>query len=305
MPRVTPLAALLLDWVITALWPLIGASGMRHYSGILFSAGGLLVGLCVLLPFLLVRGRLRRVFSPKTALSLAAMGFFSGLATAIYISALAYTTPANAAIMAQVEVLYSAVLCSWLLGERPSLKQAAASGLVLLGTGLIMYRDLSSPRWRGDLMILATPWMYQVSHIFSKRLPKDLDAWTLSGGRVLFGLLTMAPLCLWSWRGGARWSWSPEGLGLLALQGVLMSSANFVLWYKAIRGMDLTQATSIMLSYPALTLLFSVLAGHERLQGLQVAGLLVTMAGALWTSRLVVAAGRAAARVPAAVAGAI
>jgi drug/metabolite transporter (DMT)-like permease len=289
----SPLTALLSDWVITALWPIIGASGMRHYSGLLFSAAGLLVGLALLSPFLLVKGRLRRIFSYDTAPSLAAMGFFSAAATAIYISALAYTTPANAAIMAQVEVLYSAVLCAWLLGERPSLKQGGATLLVLLGTGLIMFRDLSSPRWRGDLMILATPWMYQVSHIFSKRLPPDLDAWTLSGGRVLFGLAAMAPLCAISLAAGARWSWSPEALRLLALQGALMSSTNFVLWYMAIRRMDLTQATSIMLSYPALTLLFSWLAGHESIHGLQVAGLFVTMAGAVWTSRLVVAAQRA------------
>lgn len=301
----SPLAALLIDWVVTALWPLIGASGMRHYSGLLFSAAGLLVGLVVLSPFLLTGGRLKRIFARDVAPSLAAMGFFSGLATAIYISALAYTTPANAAIMAQVEVLYSAVLCAWLLGERPTLKQGAATALVLLGTGLIMFRDLSSPRWRGDLMILLTPWMYQVSHIFSKRLPKDLDAWTLSGGRVFFGLLTMAPLCLWAVANGARWSWTPEALKLLALQGVLMSSTNFVLWYKAIRGMDLTQATAIMLSYPALTLLFSVAAGHDRIHGLQVAGLLVTMAGAVWTSRLVVQAQRDAAHTTALAPGAV
>lgn len=288
----SPLAALLIDWVVTALWPLIGALGMRHYNGLLFSAAGLLVGLAVLAPVLAAGGRWRRIFAPDVAPSLAAMGFFSGLATAIYISALAYTTPANAAIMAQVEVLYSALLCAWLLGERPTLKQAAATLLVLIGTGLIMFRDLSSPRWRGDLMILATPWMYQVSHIFSKRLPKDLDAWTLSGGRVLFGLLTMAPLCAWAVARGARWSWEPAALGVLALQGVFMSSTNFVLWYLAIRRMDLTQATSIMLSYPALTLLFSWAVGHERAHGLQIAGMLVTMAGATWTSRLVVEAQR-------------
>lgn len=289
----SPLAALLIDWVVTALWPLIGASGMRHFSGLLFSSAGLLIGLVVLAPFLAAGGRWRRVFAPDVMPSLAAMGFFSGLATAIYISALAYTTPANAAIMAQVEVLYSAVLCAWLLGERPTLKQALATLLVLLGTGLIMFRDLSSPRWRGDLMILLTPWMYQVSHIFSKRLPKDLDAWTLSGGRVLFGLVTMAPLCAWSVYHGGRWSWEAPALGLLALQGLLMSSTNFVLWYLAIRRMDLTSATSIMLSYPALTLVFSWALGHEHVHGLQIAGMLVTMAGATWTSRLVVEAQRA------------
>jgi drug/metabolite transporter (DMT)-like permease len=274
------------DWAITALWPLLGAEGMRHYSGILFGTAGLAVGLVLLSPWLAAGGRWRRLFDPSVAKSLAAMGFFSGTATVIYISALAHTTPSNAAIVAQVEVLYSAALTAWLLGERPSRKLALAACLVMGGTGLVLGHDLSSPRWRGDLMILATPWMYQLSHIFAKRLPPDLDALTLSGGRVFFGILTMLPLCAWSLAHGGRWSWSPEALGILALQGLLMSSLNFVLWYIAIRGMDLSKATVFMLSYPALTLVLSWALGREAIGVHQVAGLACAFAGAAWTARL-------------------
>ncbi|UPT74729.1 MAG: DMT family transporter [Elusimicrobiota bacterium] len=154
------------------------------------------------------------------------------------------------------------------------------------GTGLVMLHDLSSPRWKGDLMILCTPWLYQVSHIFAKRLPKGLDAVTLSGGRVLYGILTMAPVCAWTlWHGG-RWSWEPGALGFLVLQGLLMSSLNFVLWYMAIRNMELSKATTFMLSYPALTLVFSWLLGRDAIQGVQLIGLACSFAGAVWTARL-------------------
>lgn len=281
-----PLAALLLDWAITALWPLIGASGLRYFSGVLFMTAGLAGGLVLLAPWLLARGRWKIIVSREAAPALAAMGFFSGLATAIYISALAYTTPVNAVILAQVEVLYGAFLSARFLGERVSARQWAANALVMAGTGLIVLRDLSSPRWRGDLMILATPWMYQVSHVFSKRLPAHLDALTLSGGRVLFGLLTMAPLCAVALARGARWSLEPAALQVLGLQIALMSSLNFVLWYLAIRRMDLSKATTIMLSYPALTLVFSWALGLEQIHALQVAGLVCAFAGASWTARL-------------------
>ncbi|UPT74730.1 MAG: EamA family transporter [Elusimicrobiota bacterium] len=116
----SPLAALVVDWAITALWPLIGAYGMAHYSGSLFATGGLVVGLLAMSPWLLARGRWRLLFTREAAPSLAMMGLCSGLATIVYISALAHMTPANAAIVAQVEVLYSAGLTAWLLGERPS-----------------------------------------------------------------------------------------------------------------------------------------------------------------------------------------
>lgn len=281
-----PLAALVADWMLTALWPLVGASGLRYYSGIAFLWAGLAIGLVVLSPWLVARGRWSRVLSRDAAPALLAMGFFSGLATAIYLAALHYTTPVNAVILAQIEVLYSALLSARFLGERPTLKQSLASLCVVGGTALIVLHDVRSPRWRGDLMILATPWMYQLSHVFSKRLPPDLDALTLSGGRVFYGLLATLPLCAWSLLRGGAWSWAPEALRILVLQGVLMSSINFVLWYVAIRGMPLSKATTMLLSYPALTLAFSWGLGREPIRAVQLAGLACTFAGALWTARL-------------------
>ena len=253
--------------------------------------GGLALGLVVLSPWLFARGRLTRIFSREAAPALLAMGFFSGLATAVYITALNYTTPVNAVILAQIEVLYSALMSARFLDERLTLKQSLASVLVVGGTALIVLHDLRSPRWRGDLMILATPWMYQVSHIFSKKLPRDLDALTLSGARVLYGLLTMAPLFIWSLLRGGAWSWGSAGLRILLLQGVLMSSINFILWYVAIRGMPLSKATTMLLSYPALTLVFSWGLGREQIRAVQIAGLACTFAGALWTARLSLARG--------------
>jgi drug/metabolite transporter (DMT)-like permease len=286
-----PLAALVVDWVLTALWPLVGASGLRYYSGIIFMWAGLAIGLVVMAPWLFARGRFSRMFSREAAPSLLAMGFLSGLSTTLYILALNYTTPVNAVILAQIEVLYSVLLSAHFLDERLTLKQSLASALVVAGTALIVLHDLRSPRWRGDLMILATPWMYQVSHIFSKKLPRDLDAMTLSGGRTLYGLIAMSPLFAWSLLRGGVWSFEPAALRLLVVQGVLMSSANFFLWYVAIRGMPLSKATTMLLSYPALTLVFSWGLGREQIRAVQIAGLACTFAGALWTARLSLARG--------------
>src|SRR6185312_2451822 len=128
-------------------------------------------------------------------------------------------------------------------------------------------------------------------HIFSKKLPPDLDAWTLSGGRVLFGLITMLPLAAWAMLHGGAWSWQPGALKVLLVQGLLVSSLNFYLWYVAIRGMPLSKATTMLLSYPALTLLFSWGLGREPIHLVQLAGLACTFAGALWTARLSLAHG--------------
>ena len=286
-----PFAALIADWILTGLWPIVGQAGTAHYTPVLFVEAGLALGTLSVLPMLARGGRWRRLFEPGLRGPFFMIGLFgSGLSTFIYIGALGLTTPANAAIMAQIEVLYSAALCAWLLRERVTLSQGAGSLLVVLGTGLIMARDLTTARWKGDAMILLTPWMYQVSHIYAKRLPDDLDAWTISAGRMLYGGLSLIPFSLWALARGPRWTWSAGGLALLAAQGIAMTAMNHVLWYLAIRRMDLAKATAIMLSYPALTVLFSWALGREPIQAAQLAGLGLTLGGAYWVSLLVLKA---------------
>lgn len=285
-------AALFAAWILNAFWPLIGQDGLRHFSTPLFFHAAMLVGLAALSPWLIGSGRWRLLASPRIAWPLAAMGALSCTASLIYLEALRYTTPANAAVMAQVEVLYSAIISAWLLREKIGARQIAASFLVMAGTGLIMAHDLGSLRWKGDLMILLTPWMYQVSHVMAKRLPKDLDPAFVAGARIFVALFVLIPFSLWSLGHGPLWSWSREAVVVLLMQGLFMNALALVLWYAAILRMDLAKATAFLLSYPSLTMLISWGLGREEIHVLQVAGLSVTLLGAYWLSRITLAAGK-------------
>lgn len=292
----SPLAALLTDWAITAFWPIIGAAGTHYYSSVLFAHAGIIIGFLTLSPWLMRNGRWRAVLSPELRKPLFLMGLFgSTLPSVIYVHALRYTSPSNAAIMAQIEILYSAALCAWLLHEHISIKQVTASLLVIGGTGLIMLHDLGGVRWKGDVLILLTPWMYQVSHIQAKRLPKNLDAITLAGGRLFYGMLALVPFSVWTLMHSYRWAWTLRGCATLLAQGIGLCCLNHTLWYMAIRRMDLAKATAIMLSYPVLTTVLSWALGRETIGAYQLAGLGLAMAGAYWLSSLVLAAQRAAA----------
>lgn len=287
----SPLASLLSSWVLTAFWPILGKGGTGFFSSALFTQSGVVIGLMAISPWLLLKGRWRKIFSPKYRFSFFMMGILgSGISSLLYMTAVQYTTSANAAIMAQIEVIYSAALCAVILKERISRPQAAGSFLVILGTGIIMVRDLSTPRWKGDLIILLTPWMYQISHIFAKRLPDDLDAVTLAGGRLFYAALSLLPFSIWTLAHHPRWSLAPVAVGYLIAQGLAACSMNHVTWYMAIRRMDLAKATAIMLSYPALTLLFSWVLGQEKIHIIQLLGLALTLSGAYWVSILVLRA---------------
>ena len=57
-----------------------------------------------------------------------------------------------------------------------------------------------------------------------------------------------------------------------------------VVWYKAIRALDLGKVTAIYLSYPVLSLLISSVLGLEQPTTPQLLGLAITLAGAYWVS---------------------
>jgi drug/metabolite transporter (DMT)-like permease len=71
-----------------------------------------------------------------------------------------------------------------------------------------------------------------------------------------------------------------------ALWTALISSAvaNYFLgntyWYQAIRNMDLSKATAIILSYPVMTFLLSVLMGQDKITLYKVLGMLLAIGGA-------------------------
>ena len=60
-----------------------------------------------------------------------------------------------------------------------------------------------------------------------------------------------------------------------------------ILWYQALRALDLSKITAIYLSYPVLSFVLSVLLGMEQPHLYQLFGLLLTLAGAYWVSFIV------------------
>lgn len=71
---------------------------------------------------------------------------------------------------------------------------------------------------------------------------------------------------------------------VLGYTGFLKYGLAMVVWYKAIRALDLGKVTAIYLSYPVLSLLLSATLELDTITPHQVFGLLITCAGAYWVS---------------------
>lgn len=279
----SPIPSLYVSWALTAFWPITGKLAAARMDPVLFSFCNLLVGGLFLSPWLAAEGRWKRLFEPGLLAPFAILGGLgSGVTSVLLTIGVSHTTSANAAIVCQVEVVYSAVLSALMLGERISMRQAAASTLVVLGTALILGKDLGTPHWKGDLLILVTPWMFQISHVFTKRLPAALEEVTIAGARTLFGALALAPLVVWKLAAGPRFEFGPLSAGLILFHGAILSASTVVLFYRAIRNLELAKTTAIMLSYPALTLVYCWALGIEAIGWHQLLGLTLSLSGAVW-----------------------
>ena len=215
--------------------------------------------------------------------------FGTALPFTIGLIALHYTTPGNAAILQQSELLYSLLFAGFFLKEFPSRAQLAGSALIVLGVLIILVKEHYTPRWSGDLLIVGSTWMLQAGSTVAKKLPKHLDHRVIGMARNLFALPVLIVILAVMWAMNESFVFQPNFrlFSVLAYTGFLKYGLAMVVWYKAIRALDLSKVTAIYLSYPVLSLLVSALAGLERPTGYQLFGLAVTFAGAYWVSATV------------------
>lgn len=209
--------------------------------------------------------------------------FGTALPFCILLYSLRFTTPANLAILNQAEMLYSLLLSYILLKEIPSVKQLFASALILLGVTAILFEGKLSIN-KGDIIVLSCLWMFQISHIAAKKLPREMPHALISAAKNFYSLpILVLLLCL---SGGMFIKWNTDLFIVLGFTGIIRYGLSTLLWFIAIRSMHLAKATAIALSFPALTLLISVALGYDTLNAYKVAGLALTMAGAWWLNTI-------------------
>lgn len=285
----SPLISLWTGWFLFAIYPLIGAMAVGIISPLVLTCLGALVGFLFFTPYLARTKVFRQFFDRRLILPLFIMGSLGSIApTLLFLGALKYTTPANMAILAQIEVVYSIIIARLLLKEKITLSQLGGTSLVILGTMLILAKERYSPRLIGDLMVLAAPWMFQISHVVAKKLPKQLTPSFIGSARAFYAFLSALPVVLVTLVFTSLvFKPSPKTALIILVWGVGLNGLSLLLWYKAIRYMDLAKATAIILSYPVMTFILSAVLGFEKIHSYQFIGLVLSMTGAYWVTVLV------------------
>lgn len=282
----SPLAAAWVCWAIVGLSPIAGKYAVGVISPALLVFLGTLTGVLFFTPWVTQNRKWGELLAPQTRWKFLFIGTFgTALPFTILLIALHYTTPGNAAILQQSELLYSLLFAAIFLKEYPSKSQLAGSALIILGVVFILLKEQYTPRWTGDLMVVGCTWMLQAGSAMAKKLPARLDYRLIGMARNLFALPALAViLAVCAFTDTPVLKINLQMFGVLAYTGLLKYGLAMVVWYKAIRALDLSKVTAIYLSYPVLSLLLSALLGFDKVSAHQLIGLGLSLAGAYWVS---------------------
>ncbi len=283
----TPLLAAWVCWAIVGLSPIAGKYAVGVISPAVLVCLGTVIGVLYFTPWITRNRKWGELLSPKTCWKFLFIGTFgTALPFTISLIALHYTTPGNAAILQQSELLYSLLFAGLFLKEFPSRQQLLGSALIVAGVLIILVKEQYTPRWTGDLLIVGSTWMLQAGSTVAKKLPQHLDYRVIGMARNLFALPALAVILAAMWVWGEPFVLKPNArmFAVLGYTGLFKYGLAMVVWYKAIRALDLSKVTAIYLSYPVLSLVISALLGLESVSTHQFAGLALTLAGAYWVS---------------------
>lgn len=282
MKKFSPVAAIWIAWFVTAANLIAGKYATPYVTSALFLFLSCVGALICFTPHLNKTGGWKLLFDKKLFWQYMGLGTLgTALPMTVFMIALNYTTPTNGAILNQFEIVYS-ILLSWLLlKERPTGKQIFGSALVIAGVTLLLWQTGFSVQLKGDLMIVGCLWMFQLSHIFAKKLPADMQPAQIAAARALFALPALFLLIIYvALTQGITFTPAPALWWTLAFSAVINYFMGNTFWYYAIRNMDLGKATAIILSYPVMTFVMSVLLGLDKITLFKVLGLILAMGGA-------------------------
>ncbi|HTO52390.1 MAG TPA: DMT family transporter [Myxococcota bacterium] len=238
----------------------------------------------VVVSLLALRGELR-LLVPRTELpTLFAIGALgTGVAFALFYSGAQRVTAIETALCVQTEPIYSLIGTRLVLGY-PMPKRRVAAVIAIAGGIALALGIRPSSGWLGLGFLLATPLAWQVSHWIALKNLSEFNPLQLSAARYVYGSFVLG-LAWLAFEGPSGLPSRGDLAGFVpgvALQGMVLSFGGTFAWYGAVKRLDLTRATAIVVpSAPIVSLVVSYLVLGEQVTPREAVGFATTALGVL------------------------
>lgn len=271
----------IINTIIGAGQPVITRYGAVHLDPMLFCTGAVVFATLCTIPLLYHRGELGLLVDRRYRRSLFLMSMSGTVMTSLTLTyGLNHIGAVAGVLLMQTEPIYSVLLATIFVGERPPVRQLVATATILVGIGSVFWAGGAfSPVWAAAL-IFVTPLFWQTGHVIGLKVMPPLTPTSITGGRFFYGSIVLTSMLLAFHPGSLAQLADVKLLGVILVTGFFIYFLSALTWYGAISRLSLAWTTALVIpGIPVLSILFSVLLLGERTTAHEVVGILISVSG--------------------------
>jgi drug/metabolite transporter (DMT)-like permease len=273
----------IINTILGAGQPVITRWGAIHLDPLLFCSGSVTFAALCTVALLLYTGELGLIADRRYRFRLFGVAMAGTVMTSLTVTyGLTRIGAVAGVLLMQTEPIYSLILSTIFVGERPSARQMLATATILVGIGSVFAAGGSfSPLW-ASAIIFATPLFWQTSHVIGLKLMPPLTPTSIIGGRFLYAAIVLSAMLLVFRRESLVQLADPVSLGVILVTGFFIYFLGGLTWYGAISRLSLAWTTALVVpGIPILSILFAVMFLGERATTREAVGILISVGGVL------------------------
>lgn len=269
--------------VVAAFQPVVTRYAALNIDPLAFCAGSVVCAAAFMVVVLGWRGELaaladRRYLGRLFMLSMA--GTVMTVLTLTY--GLRQIDAVAAVILLESEPIYSLILATIFVGERPTIRQVVATAVILAGIGSVFAGGRAFTPYDAALLILLTPLFWQASHVISLGVMPPLSPVCLTGARYIYAAFVLILLMFCVDRRALTELADPRALAIVGCTGLFIYCAGSLSWYAAINRLSLAWTTAFVIpGVPILSFLFAIAFLGERPTIREIIGISVAVLGVI------------------------
>lgn len=276
-------ALAIVNIMVGAILPVITRWAAVTLDPLLFCAGSVIVAGICLAPALYRTGELAALADSRYLPRLLSLSMLGTVATSFsLVYGLRHVSAVTGVLLLQTEPVYSLLLATIVIGERPSARQLMATAAILAGVSSAFGGGAAWTVSTAAIVLLLTPLLWQTAHILSLPVMPPLSPTCITGARYIYASVPMAAVLLAFDSGALRQLGDPAALGAIALTGVLIYFIGTLSWYGAISRLSLAWTTALVVpGMPLLSIILAVVFLGEHANARQAAGIAIAVSGVL------------------------
>ncbi|MEK7495813.1 MAG: DMT family transporter [Patescibacteria group bacterium] len=233
---------------------------------------------------LLLKKEFGQLFLSKNLKTLLFIALFTAIGHGFLFVGTKLTSGTNTGLLLQVEPIYSLILGVIFLGEIISSSQVGATLLMVIGAITIVYKGGVNLNL-GDILVLFSPLMFQISHAIAKKLlNKGTDIFLILAGRQLYGGLMLLFFSFIMNKSIIN-LFNFNSLTSALYLGLFLSAISFC-WFSSIKKIPVSVASSFLPLTAVVSLLGSVFFLKETISIQQYLGFFFIVGGMIWQANL-------------------